>query len=52
MNRTADRGIVMDAPGFAGTFFAPDDNAMRTLFDKLGEWVDFFEVEDPSVPLV
>eukprot|EP00775_Hariotina_reticulata_P010234 gene10234-10394_t len=36
MNKTTDRGIVMEAPGFAGTFFAPDDNAMRTLFDKLG----------------
>lgn len=37
MNKTTgDRLGPLTAPGFAATLMAPDNNAMNSLFDKLG----------------
>jgi hypothetical protein len=37
MNRSTSNVESLAQPGLIATVMAPDDNAMRTLFDKLGE---------------
>lgn len=37
MNYSASWNIDIGAPGFAATLLAPDNNAMQSLYGKLGE---------------
>lgn len=36
MNRSTTNVESLNQPGLVATVLAPDDNAMRTLFDRLG----------------
>jgi hypothetical protein len=38
MNRSSTHTDPLDAPGLAATLLAPEDRAMRELFDRLGAY--------------